>query len=137
MIVQERHTKIVDANKLLDRKGLKLKKDQDGKKWCWFVFVNGERGRFISSLLVNDLDTKQLVALVTRYANPDYTPPIPLDVRGKLIRLGDTVAVGLNNGSTLFCGIVTALSEYVWVRMPDGTKARRIPKRVAVLENAK
>uniref|UniRef100_A0AB39CEJ5 Uncharacterized protein n=1 Tax=Pseudomonas phage HRDY3 TaxID=3236930 RepID=A0AB39CEJ5_9VIRU len=134
----ERNMKISDVNKRLKKSGLKIERSNDGSRWSWFVFNGKERGRKVSSLLVNDLSVDLLVDLAKRFAAPVYVPPVHHDVRGLVIEIGDVVAVGYDNGSTLTYGTVTALSEYVWLSKAGETGGtRRVSKRVAILEKAK
>ena len=132
-----RNKKVSDANRRLKKSGLEIKRDSDGKRWSWFLFSGKERGRKISSLLVNDLSLDLLVDLAKRFAAPIYVPPVHRDVRGLLIEIGDVVAVGYDNGSTLAYGTVTALSEYVWLSRAGETTRRRVANRVAILEKRK
>ncbi|AFH14548.1 hypothetical protein LU11_gp017 [Pseudomonas phage Lu11] len=133
-----RNTKVSDVNKRLKKSGLKIERANDGKQWSWFVFNGKERGRKVSSLLINDLSDDLLVDLAKRFAAPVYVPPAHRDVRGLLVEIGDVVAVGYDNGSTLRYGTVTALSEYVWIGSDEKNgRTRRVSKRVAILEKRK
>jgi len=133
-----RSAKISDVNKRLKKSGLKIERSSDGKQWAWYVFNGKERVRKVSSLLVNDLSVDLLVDLAERFAAPVYVPPVHRDVRGLVVEIGDVVAVGYDNGSTLAYGTVTALSEYVWLSKSGETGGtRRVSKRVAILEKVK
>lgn len=137
-IAIERSEKFAGVNKALKKHGLAIKRDHDGKRWGWFVIRGKERLKKVPALLLQLHDKDRLVDLAQRFAAPVYKPPVHRDVRGLAVEIGDVVAMGLDNGSTLFYGTVTALSEYVWIKdLKDGGRHRRVARRVAILEKAK
>lgn len=65
-------------------------------------------------------------------------PNLPLDVDGKLIRIGDKVVYGADNGSYLTVSTVWKITDcFVWMKtnLNNTYSARREFRRVAVLEN--
>lgn len=63
-------------------------------------------------------------------------PNLPLDVDGKLIRVGDKVVYGADNGSYLTVSTVWKITDcFVWMKENPNNKhsSRREFRRVAVL----
>jgi hypothetical protein len=65
-------------------------------------------------------------------------PNLPLDVDGKLIRVGDKVVFGADNGSYLHVGKVDKITPcFVWMKLPypfHERSWRREFRRVAVIQ---
>lgn len=62
-------------------------------------------------------------------------PKLPLDVNGKMIRVGDNVVFGADNGSSLITGKVSKITPcFVWISAnPVGRIFRRWCERVVVV----
>lgn len=64
------------------------------------------------------------------------------DVRGKTLEVGDIVAIGHDNGSTLCSGVIVKFTDkFVWIGEANAGKHaalnRRTPERVALIEKGK
>ena len=62
-------------------------------------------------------------------------PKLPLDVMGKMVRVGDDVVFGADNGSSLMTGKVVKITPcFVWISVgPSGYTFRRWCERVVVV----